>query len=681
MISCCLNCGNEKIENYHFCIRCGSELSDIAPLQILTGGILLDKRYIIDSLLRESDGGIVYKAEDTRFKTLCVVKELFLNYGEIHDFKNYVKKIREEIKLFCNSRHPCIPVITNYFVEKGRHYLVMDYFEGKSLKSILEDRGNPGLLQEDVKSWTMQILDMLDYTHHQDPPIVYRDINPDNIMIKDNDQRVVFLDFYLSSSDPAAKAKGILPAGDYSAPEEKRGEFGFRSDLFALGATVYHLLTGKAENFSEGKFPPIKDIIPEFQADFSPIIEKSLSLNQEERYNSAQEMKEELLKLLKLEKNSHEYNSLSNITSLIETEKPSVIEMPKLTRKVDSSPQLPMDNPADETSVKTGIIQPARTKQFQSFVSEKPVIEKSPAEKDEMIEHAEKNAKLVKNIIVSVVIVSALAFIYLIYWIYNTTVAQTLFNDGLLIYSKALDDTLDYSNSQGKGSYTGPVTKYKEAIMKFDDYSKRYNKDPEGYYMMGQCYYNIYELDMLKHKFENSPLSREELPKAIDAFKRAIKCSPEYLEGHYYLARCYYQDGNWVKSREELNIARESLARMINSKKKSLWKNNIDKAFKSFFEPIYVSSATGSSVEFFNNTDNNVNIEIKGKTLDSISLLGGKTVVKDLEQGEYDITVTYEEYSFTDKINLEVNKGYVMKLINPSDKFVNFDLHNFRKKK
>jgi hypothetical protein len=105
MLSCCLNCGNEKIESYNFCIRCGSELSDITPLQILEPGTLIDQRYKIHSLIRETDGGIVYKAEDTRFKTSCVVKELFLNYGEIHDFKNYVENIREEIKVFCNFRH------------------------------------------------------------------------------------------------------------------------------------------------------------------------------------------------------------------------------------------------------------------------------------------------------------------------------------------------------------------------------------------------------------------------------------------------------------------------------------------------------------------------------------------------------------------------------------------------
>ncbi len=679
MLPCCLNCGNEKIEDYHFCIRCGSELSDIAPLQILATGILLDKRYNIDSLLRESDGGIVYKAEDTRFKAMCVVKELFLNYGEMNEFKNYVKKIREEIKLFCNSRHPCIPVITNYFVEKGRHYLVMDYFEGKSLKSILEDRGKPGIGQEDVKSWTMQILDMLDYAHHQEPPIIYRDINPDNIMIKDNDQRVVFLDFYLSSSDPEAKDKGILPAGDYSAPEEKKGEFGFRSDIFALGATVYYLLTGKSENFSEGKFPPLKDCVSEVNGDFVSIIEKSLSLNPEERYSSAQEMKEELLKILKVEKNNHEINSLSKVTSIIQTPKPSVIELPETAS--NSEHQIPADNSSDKSSVKNGIIQPARTKQFPSFFSEPPVTEKRDEEKDELIEHAEKSAKLVKNIIVCAAIILGLAIIYGIYWIYNTTVSQTLFNNSLLIYSKACDSKSDYINSQGKGSYTDPVTKYKEAIIKFDDYSKRYNKDPKGYYMMGHCYYSIYELDLMKHKFENSPLSEEELIKAIEAFKRSVNSSPAYVEGHYYLARCYYMQGNWIKSREELNIAGKILSKMVNSNKKTTWKKNIDRAADSFWKPVYVPSNKGTSVEFVNNTRGHVNIETNGKTLDSISLLKGKTAVKSLEPGEYNITVTCQEYSFTDKINLEANKGYIMKLAGPLDKFVPFDLHSFRKEK
>ncbi|MEQ8223765.1 MAG: hypothetical protein ABRQ37_15735, partial [Candidatus Eremiobacterota bacterium] len=84
---------------------------------------------------------------------------------------------------------------------------------------------------------------------------------------------------------------------------------------------------------------------------------------------------------------------------------------------------------------------------------------------------------------------------------------------------------------------------------------------------------------------------------------------------------------------------------------------------------------------FVNNTDRNVNIEINGKTLDSISLLGGRTVVKAMEPGDYNISVIYQEYSFTDKINLEANKGYIMKLVAPSDKFVNFDLHSFRKEK
>ena len=537
------------------------------------------------------------------------------------------------------------------------------------------------LAGEDVKSWTMQILDMLDYAHRQDPPIIYRDINPDNIMIKDNDQRVVFLDFYLSSADPEAKVKGILPAGDYSAPEEKKGEFGFRSDIFALGATVYYLLTGKSENFSEGKFTPLKSYEPDINGDFAPIIEKSLSLNREERYGSAQEMKEELLKILKVEKNNHEINFRSRATALIEIPKPSVIELPDVTTDVDSDHQIPGDNSPDKSSVKTEIIQPARTKQFPSFVSEPPVTGKSAAEKDELIEQAEKSANVVKNIITCILIILVLAIIYGIYWIYNATVSQTLFNDGLLIYSKACDSKSEYVNSQGKGSYTDPMTKYKEAIMKFDDYTMRYNKDPKGYYMMGHCYYSIYELDVMKHKFENSPLSEDELPKAIEAFKRAIESSPAYMEGHYYLARCYYQQGNWIKSREELNIAGKLLSKMIKGNKKSTWKKNIDRAADSFGNTVYVPSDKGPYLEFVNNTDEHINIEINGKTLDSISLLAGKTVLKSLETGEYNITVTYQEYSFTDKINLEANKGFTMKLAGPSDKFVNFDLHSFRKDK
>jgi serine/threonine protein kinase len=578
-------------------------------------------------------------------------------------------------------------------VEKGRHYLVMDYFDGKILKSIIEAKGNPGLPQEDVKSWGMQILDMLDYVHNQEPPIIYRDINPENIMIKDNDKRVVFLDFYLSCSDPSAGARGILPAGDYSAPEEKKGEFSFQSDLFALGATMYHLLTGRSENFSEGKFKPIKEVSSGIQEELAIRIEKVLSLDPRERYKSAKEMKEELFDTNKTMKKIvlPGYDLDSKETSLLDSSKPAVIEVSSVAGKAESYPTVPFESSLAESFAKKEIIQPAETKQFPSPF---PVTERagiptpsSLKEQDLIMKKVTNTAMMIRKVILVSGIIIACVFIYLIYWFCTSTLSQFKFSNGLGDYNQADEDKISYANSQGKNNNdTVAETNYRNAIMNFKDYTKKRPGDPRGYYMLGHSHYGIYDLNVKQNLFGNKKTSvnKTEFLQAVEALKKATSISPDYMESHYYLAKYYYQDGDWVKAKDELNKAKESLSKIHDSGKISGWKDNIDKAFSSF---IGITSSDdisipGSKAEFINKANVTLSIEITGKNgalIDSLSLPVRKSSLNNLEPDEYKVNVSSKNFSFVDKVNLERHKSYSIIIPNPNSNFVEFNLHQFRK--
>jgi serine/threonine protein kinase len=187
--------------------------------------------------------GTVYLAEDrSNGNERCVVKQLTNKYTDPAEHQEAVRLFTREAQIVRNLRHPgIVRVIDDYATEDGRYFLVMEYVPGKNL-DIMVKTGGP--FSSDMVIWiAMQCCQVLEYLHEQNPPIIYRDLKPSNLMLTP-EASVVFIDFGIARTFmPKEAATRVVSAG-YSPPEQYFGKPETRSDIYALGATISHLLTG-----------------------------------------------------------------------------------------------------------------------------------------------------------------------------------------------------------------------------------------------------------------------------------------------------------------------------------------------------------------------------------------------------------------------------------------------------
>ena len=216
---------------------------------------ILRERYRITHVVGQGGMGSVYRAEDLRLPgRLCAIKEVQLDPLETAAQRAQTQaQFLREASILAQLDHPNLPKVSDFFAENGRDYLVMDYVPGKDLKQLLDETLAEGKsFKEDlVCNWGFQILDALIYLHEQDPPVVHRDIKPANIKLTP-DNRIKLVDFglvKLLAADEMRTITVIQGRGTalYTPLEQYGGELDHtdgRSDLYALGATLYTLLLG-----------------------------------------------------------------------------------------------------------------------------------------------------------------------------------------------------------------------------------------------------------------------------------------------------------------------------------------------------------------------------------------------------------------------------------------------------
>ena len=274
--------------------------------RLLAGTILSGGRYKIERPVAAGGMGAVYRAIDTRFNRPCAVKEMLDEFQSDAERNQAVEWFEREATLLLDLNHSCIPRVRDFFVEQDKHYLVMDFIEGRTLSDVLEKEANVigvngahGVPEARARIWGRQVCSVLSYLHSQTPPIIFRDLKPSNIMVTEKDD-VKLIDFGIARTFQAQHQATIIMTIGYAPPEQLLGSPEPRSDLYALGATLHRLLThhdaanNKPNLYS---FPPVRALRPDVSLAFEQIIMKALIPNVEQRWANASEMERAIINL------------------------------------------------------------------------------------------------------------------------------------------------------------------------------------------------------------------------------------------------------------------------------------------------------------------------------------------------------------------------------------------------
>lgn len=265
-------------------------------LQLDPGSLLID-RYLIVKRIGGGGMGSVYLARDKRLADSSrAVKEMMGVHTEENQRRKAIEDFERESQLLAALDHPAIPTIYDYFVSEGCYYLVMKYIGGGDLSQRLKASG--GTIDEKiVTEWAIQIADVLSYLHNQKPQIIYRDMKPANIMLDERD-KIVLVDFGIARSVAPAQRVTAIGTMGYAPPELFAGKVEPRSDIYSLGATMFHLLTGRDPQdnpllmFDFNRNPKPSQINPKISEGMDKILIKSVDHKPTNRFASAAEMRD-----------------------------------------------------------------------------------------------------------------------------------------------------------------------------------------------------------------------------------------------------------------------------------------------------------------------------------------------------------------------------------------------------
>ena len=305
----CPNCGTENRGEESFCEHCGAFLDPAtAPTTqgesrnasnahtLAPGSQLQHGRYVIKKILGQGGMGSLALATDTRLADkLVVIKELI---SEQADPTEDVRNFQREVQTLAHLDYPLIPSVTDHFQEGLRYFMVQEYVEGENLEARMERIKRP-MEEQDALRYAGEVLNILDYLEQQVPPIVHRDIKPANIIIGAKDQRAHLVDFGIARAYAPSNARRrqttALGTPGYAPPEQYQGNAEPRSDLYALAATLHHLLTNRdPTEYPPFQFPPARMLNPLLSPDIEAVLTHALQLDSNQRYQTALEMKRDI---------------------------------------------------------------------------------------------------------------------------------------------------------------------------------------------------------------------------------------------------------------------------------------------------------------------------------------------------------------------------------------------------
>lgn len=261
---------------------------------MLSRGDILDGKYEVIKILGKGGMGTVYLCKNIRLENLWAIKEVK------KDFKKN-REILSEPNILKKLRHSGIPRIVDIFCEKNNFYMVQDYIEGQTLKEYVKEKNF--IEAENICKIISRICDIIAYLHNLNPPIIYRDLKPSNIIITPK-EKVFLIDFGISKMHKVHDNNDTIYMGSkgYAAPEQ----YGFgqscrQTDIYGIGMVMYFMATGKV---SSTGLEPLMDnnYDNNLDCDLKKIIQKCVQIHIENRYDSIEELNNEIMQLLEKDK-------------------------------------------------------------------------------------------------------------------------------------------------------------------------------------------------------------------------------------------------------------------------------------------------------------------------------------------------------------------------------------------
>ena len=376
-----------------------------------TGLELLGGKFKIDRQIGAGGFGITYLAMDTFLERAVVIKECFpesicIRFGNrvtvsapAHDtqYRKIVEMFMREARSIAKLRHPNIVTVHQAFEENGTAYMVLDLFEGRDLLDVIEDDSD-ALSPDQVRDILVKVLDAIDLVHKND--LLHRDISPDNILL-DKWGTPALIDFGAAREDASQKTSAVstmLVVKDGYSPHEfyvAGGVQGPCSDLYALAATMYHLISGEAPPNSQTRvsamaggepdpYEPITGRFPQYEAAFLQAIDRAMRVSPKERIQSAKDW----LDLIEQETKKVKTVKIPENKTLTKTLSELIEETNKHVLSADAQNRIETPAPRKEVSTKRAYFQPEWVEEFNRETEEVAELRRLEAERAAALEAA-----------------------------------------------------------------------------------------------------------------------------------------------------------------------------------------------------------------------------------------------------------------------------------------------------
>ncbi len=275
----CPRCHKQNLRRARFCQHCGHDM-------VLNNNVPNDeRRYVITRVIKQGGQGAIYEGLDETGKRYAI-KEMRDTFTDPRERAEAIASFNAEAEVLQRLNHPRIPQVYSHFRDEGRHYLTMEFVAGEDLDEIITRVGR--IEEPQVLIWAAQICDVLDHLHSRG--LVYRDMKPSNVMIERESGGVKLIDFGITHLFEPSKRSAQIGTPGYAPPEQYQGIATPQSDIYALGATLHHLLSGRdpVEQLPFS-FPPVRSLAPLVSRRTNVALERALQKVPRDRFNTVRE--------------------------------------------------------------------------------------------------------------------------------------------------------------------------------------------------------------------------------------------------------------------------------------------------------------------------------------------------------------------------------------------------------